>query len=235
MIVMILPVFLASCSWDPSGVEAQKKWLTQKKEEKIAYDNKVDEDQKNRLKKREEESSQFEVSHPEVEIAKASVGSKSSTENKFTTAMNSLDFVTRYPGEQTLDNVYVKVGRYNLTVRRFQIAVAEYFNECKRASAYNGTNYNDACISILASGLNNFSAMLKNENIPDKTKSTALSEASIGNYIDFEHAARLAKMHFKLCQQKGKQGYIEMVTVAAPCNGRSDVLNIYAARKMGFL
>ncbi|HFI6182045.1 TPA: hypothetical protein ACGRUK_004297, partial [Escherichia coli] len=83
--------------------------------------------------------------------------------------------------------------------------------------------------------LNDFSSVLKSHNIPDKTKYTALSEASFDSYIDFEHAARLAKMHTSLCQQKGNKGYVEMVTVAAPCSGNGDVYNIDAARKMGLL
>ncbi len=233
---MFFPIFLTSCSWDdPNGIKAEEKWIAQSKEDTIAYEKKVDEDQKNRLKKEEEEKAQFEASHPEVAIAKGDIGPSSSTDAKFAAAMNNLGFVTRYPGAQTLDNVYVKVGTYKLTANSFQMAVAEYADECKRASAYSGKNYRNACISTLTSGLNNFSAMLKNKNIPDITKSVALGEASFGKSIDFEHAARLAKMHFKLCQQKGNQGYVEMVTLAVPCDGSADVLDIHTARKMGFL
>lgn len=209
--------------------------VSSKKEEQHAYDRKVDEDQKNRLKKQEEEKVQFELSHPEVEIGQMDVGPDNSPENKLGRAMNNLGFVTRYPGEQNLDNVYVKVGSYNLSVRRIQMAIKGYADECKRASAYNNSDYKSLCVSSLASALNDFSDVLKNKSIPDKTKSTALSEASYDNYIDFEHTARLAKMHTKLCQQQGNQGYVEMVTVATPCSGRGDVYNIYAARKMGLL
>lgn len=235
VISAVLPILLASCSWDPAGVNAQGEWLAQKEKEKLEYDKQVAVDQENRLKKQKEATEKFESSHPEVEIGKMDVGTANSAENKLGRAMNNLGFVTRYPGEQNLDNVYVKVGTYNLSVRRFQLAVKGYSDECKRASAYNNSDYKNLCVSNLASALNNFSDMLKNKSIPDQTKSTALSEASYDSYIDFEHAARLASMHAKLCQQQGNQGYVEMVTVAAPCSGRGDVLNISAARQMGLL
>lgn len=235
VISAVLPIFLASCSWDPTGANAQREWLAQKEKEKLTYDKQVAADQENRLKKQKEDTEKFESSHPEVEIGKMNVGAANSPENELGRAMNNLGFVTRYPGEQTIDNVYVKVGSYTLSVRRIQIAIKSYADECKRASAYNNSDYKNICISSLASSLNDFSDMLKNKNIPDKTKATALNEASYDTYIDFEHAARLANMHTKLCQQQGNQGYVEMVTVAPPCGGRGDVLNISAARQMGLL
>lgn len=235
IIAIAITVCLTSCSWDPGGFKAQEKLTAQKKEEQIAYERRVKEDQLNMVKKQEEEKNTFETSHPEVEVSKIDIGKGISTKNKFAAAINSLDFVTRYPEAQTLDNVYVKVGNYNLTAKRFSMAVDAFSDECKRVSAYNGVDYQNACISSLAASINNFSAMLKNKNIPDKTKSSALMEATYGSYIDFGHAANLAKMHYQLCQQKGNQGYVEMVTTAVPCDGRGDVLRIYAAREMGLL
>lgn len=235
MITIFFPALLTSCSWDPSGVKANQAWLAQKKIERIEYDKRVNEAQEARLEKQKKDKAQFEVSHPEVGVDKIRVGSNNSVENKLGMALNSLDFVTRFPESQTADNVYVKVGGYDLTLDRIQIAILGYSNECKRVSAYNNTDYKNLCVSNLSQALKEFSSMLKNKNIPDKTKSTALGQASYRNYIDFAHAARLAKMHARLCQQKANQGYVEMVTVAAPCSGQGDVYNIYAARKMGFI
>lgn len=228
-------MFLTSCSWDPNGVNAQREWLAQKEKERVEYEKQVDENQKNRLKKQKEEAENFEASHPEVEVEKLDVDSSSSSGNELSRALNNLGFVTRYPNSQNMDNVYVKVGGYHLTMRRVQIAITGYAEECKRASAYDNANYKNICISNLTKALNDFSGMLKINSIPDKTKYTALSEASFDSYIDFEHAARLAKMHASICQQKGNKGYVEMVTLAAPCSGRGDVYNIEAARKMGLL
>ena len=228
-------VFLTSCSWDPNGVNAQRDWLAQKEREKVEYEKQVDENQKNRVKKQKEDAEKFEASHPEVEVDKLNVNSANSTENELNRAINNLGFVTRYPNSQNMDNVYVNVGGYHLTMRRIQIAIAGYADEGKRASAYDNANYKNLCISSLSKALNDFSSVLKSHNIPDKTKYTALSEASFDSFIDFEHAARLAKMHASLCQQKGNKGYVEMVTVAAPCSGNGDVYNIDAARKMGLL
>lgn len=235
IIVMVFPIFLTSCSWDPNGLNAHKEWISQKEKEKAEYEKRVSNSQIDRLKKQKEENEQFEKSHPEVLIDKINVGSSAVNEKEFALALNKLDFVTRYPGAQTIDNAYVKVGAYNLTVRRFQMAMEDYTNECKRVSAYNDVDYKTECISSLTKGINDFAVMLKNKNIPDKTKVAALNDASYGNYIDFEHAARLAGMHFKLCQQKGNVGYAEMVTTAVPCNGRGDMLNVDAAQKMGLL
>ncbi|EFL9897473.1 hypothetical protein EK62_004743 [Escherichia coli] len=228
-------MFLTSCSWDPNGVNAQREWLAQKEKERVEYEKQVDENQKNRLKKQKEEAENFEASHPEVEVEKLDVDSSNSSGNELSRALNNLGFVTRYPNSQNMDNVYVKVGGYHLTMRRVQIAITGYAEECKRASAYDNANYKNICMSNLTKALNDFSGMLKINNIPDKTKYTALSEASFDSYIDFEHAARLAKMHASICQQKGNKGYVEMVTLAAPCSGRGDVYNIEAARKMGLL
>ncbi|WP_260514576.1 hypothetical protein [Serratia fonticola] len=235
IITIFFPAILTSCSWDPSGVKANQEWLAQKKIERLEYEKRANEAQKIRLEKQKKDKAQFEASHPEVGLDKIWGGSNNSVENKIGAALNSLDFVTRFPESQTIDNVYVKVGSYNLTLDRIQFAISGYSDECRRASAYNNANYKNICVSRLAQALKEFSSMLKNKNIPDKTKSTALGQASYRNYIDFAHAARLAKMHARLCQQKANQGYVEMVTVAVPCSGRGDVYNIYAARKMGFI
>lgn len=219
IISIFLPIFVSSCTWDPGGFKAQERWLAQKKEERVAYERKVDEDKRNRIKKEKEDNAEFESSHPEVEVGKIDVGALSTNEKKLAVAINRLGFVTRYPENQTIDNVYVKVGGYNLTIRRFQIAIEKYSDDCKRISAYNNSDYKKECVSSLVSGIDNFSTVLNDKKIPDKTKMAALREASFSNYIDFEHAARLARMHFKLCKQKGDVGYVDMVTVSVPCSG----------------
>ncbi|EKO5865575.1 hypothetical protein P0W94_000590 [Escherichia coli] len=40
---IVFSLFLTSCSWDPNGAKAQEKWLSQKNEEKQAYDKQVEE------------------------------------------------------------------------------------------------------------------------------------------------------------------------------------------------
>lgn len=236
VMMALLSVSLTGCGgYSPLYQPDVKEWIAQKNQEQADYDRVVSETQVARLKKERDDASQFEASHPEVSIGKIDVSQSLGSGRELAVAMNSLDFVTRYPGAQTLDNVYVKVGSYELTLRRLQIAVAGYADECKRISAYNNTDYKDKCLHALSVGVKEFSGMLKNANIPNKTKVTALEQASYGSYIDFEHAARLASMHFKLCKQKSDQGYVEMATVAAPCSGHGDVLNLYAARRAGVL
>lgn len=214
---IIIPFFLASCSWDPTGGKAQQKLMDQHKAEKAEYDKRVEEVQRTLLKKQQEEKAVFERTHPEVEVKKIDVGSGNSSENKLSLAINNLQFVTRHPEEQTPDNIYVKIGGYNLTARALQRSLSGYAEECKRVSAYNNADYKNLCVSHLAASLNDFSAMIKNKDIPDKTKVAALHDATYGGYIDFEHAARLASMHTKLCMQQGNVGYVHMVTIAAPC------------------
>ena len=207
-----------------------KKNLEQANEDKLAKDRQTERD-----RKIETEQRNFYLTHPEMPIPKMPLDSKSSVDNAFRNALNNFGFVTRYPGSQDPNQVYVKVGGSMLTMLRVQLALSAYGEECRRASAYTGHDYKNECLASLTRDISAFSEMLKNDDIPDKTKLAALGEASYANNIDFGYAARLAKMHFKLCQQRGNQGYVEMVTVAVPCNGQSDVLNIYAARKMGFL
>lgn len=226
-------IFLSACSWDPGGFKAQDKWLADKKSEEIAYKKKILEEQKERAEEQKQRETDFYKNHPEVLVPKIEV--KSSTNEQLASAINSLDFVTRFPNDQTLDNVYVKVGGFPLTLRRFQLSIKQFADECQRVSAYNNADYKRLCAYSLTNGLQDFASVIKNPSIPDKTKSSALSEASYGSYIDFEHAAKLAQMHFKLCENNHNKGYVEMVTVAVPCDGKSDVLNIYAARKIGVI
>ncbi|EPT4022332.1 hypothetical protein ACVQMG_000491 [Enterobacter roggenkampii] len=214
---MVIPFFLASCSWDPTGGKAQQELMDHHKAEKAEYDKRVEEDKNARLKKQQEDKAHFELTHPEVEVKKIDIGSGNSAENKLASAINNLQFVTRHPEKQTPDNIYVRVGVYNLTARALQRSLSGYAEECKRVSAYNNADYKNLCVANLAASLNDFSAMIKNKDIPDKTKIAALHEATYGGYIDFEHAARLASMHTKLCIQQGNVGYVHMVTIAAPC------------------
>jgi hypothetical protein len=239
-IVITLSLFLTACAGYSSafdgGSNDTKEWIAQKEQEKANYDKKIAAEQIARLQKIQEEERQFELSNPEVEVEFTDIHAISSAEKKFAKTINGLGFVTRYPKAQSVDNVYVKVGNYKLTMKRIQIALKSYADECKRISAYNDSDFKGACISSLTKAINNFSDMVNNEGIPAKTKSTALSEASFDyNYIDFEHSARLARMHTELCQKQDNKGYVAMITVAAPCGGQGDVYNIYAARKMGLL
>jgi hypothetical protein len=214
---MFFPIFLASCSWDPGGFKAQKEWSAQKKEEKLAYDRQVNEDQKNRLKKQEKDKAKFEDSHPEVEVTGLGNAFKGDKAKSLRDAFNSLSFVTRYPDTSDMQQVYVKVGDVNLTLKRIKISLDEQLKECQRISTYSGYDIENQCLNQVGRGLSNFAMVLKDPNTPDLTKKAALGEASFGNYIDFDHAARLAVMHNEMCKKQGNNGYVEMVTVAAPC------------------
>jgi len=132
-------------------------------------------------------------------------------------ALNEIDFVTRYPGTTDPTKVYVKVGDYQLTVESFQRAIYRYAEDCRRVSAYSGNNYKEECTTIMAQDISAFAKMIKSEDIPSKTKSAALREASYRDYIDFGHAAKLARMHTELCSQKGNKGYVTMERLSAPC------------------
>ena len=63
IIAIAITVCLTSCSWDPGGFKAQEKLTAQKKEEQIAYERRVKEDQLNMVKKQEEEKNTY-FPHP---------------------------------------------------------------------------------------------------------------------------------------------------------------------------
>ena len=202
---LFIPLLLVSCSnWDPNGIKAQHKWLAEKEAEKAIYDKQLLEKQAQAEKSQELEKENFENSHPEVLVDKEQFGTDSSAGDDLKYALYSFDFVTRYPEAQTADNVYVHVGRTLLTARMVSNSISAYMLECKRVSAYTGDDYKQACTRVLARGIKDFTTVLKDSKIPGLTKQAALSEASYGNLIDFEHAARLAKMHTSLCEQQGR-------------------------------
>ncbi|ECG1390750.1 TPA_asm: hypothetical protein GNB58_004415 [Salmonella enterica subsp. houtenae serovar 45:g,z51:-] len=133
-------------------------------------------------------------------------------------AYSKLSFVTRSPSTNNPMKVYIHVGKYNLTLYRINLSVKEQLSECQRISAYSGYDIEAQCFDQVGRGLSNFAKMVKDPNTPDMTKVAALDEASFGNnYIDFDHAARLAVMHNAMCKKQGDDGYVEMVTVAVPC------------------
>lgn len=151
------------------------------------------------------------------------------------TTLNGMPFVTRSPHTTVPRQIYVKVGGYGLTLSQIDLSIKEQLTECQRMSAYSGVDIENPCLNQVAKGLSNFTAVIKDNNIPDLTKRTALNEATFGRVIDFDHAARLAKMHQEMCSRKNNSGYTAMVTVAAPCSGRGDVLYISAAERAGLL
>lgn len=160
---------------------------------------------------------EFFRTHPEVPIEKMALDKKSVAGTSLSKALNEMDFVTRYPGTTDPRKVYVKVGDYQLTAESFQRAISKYVEDCRRASAYSGNNYKEECITIISQDISAFAKMTKNEDIPSKTKSAALREASYRDYIDFGHAAKLARMHTELCLQQGNKGYVTMERLSAPC------------------
>ncbi|MFQ8718064.1 MAG: hypothetical protein ACLR9W_08815 [Enterobacter hormaechei] len=98
-----------------------------------------------------------------------------------------------------------------MTLYRINLSVKEQLSECQRISAYSGYDIEAQCFDQVGRGLSNFAKMVKDPNTPDMTKVAALDEASFGNnYIDFDHAARLAVMHNAMCKKQGDDGYVEM-------------------------
>lgn len=232
---IIFPVFLTSCSWDPSGFKAQDEWLAQKKEEKIAYDKQVDEKQKNRIRKQAEDKSQFEASHPEVTVD--GVGNELSNEGEkaLRDAYNSIPFVTRYPGTTDPRQVYTYVGDYQLNLQLINSSILSQISDCKRISAYADDDINRACFNHIGNDLSLFASVIKDKKISGIAKKAALRDATYGTKIDFGHAARLAKMHTTLCRKQGNTGYVEMSTVVVPCGPSGDVINSRNAEKMGLV
>lgn len=186
----LFPLVLVACGWDPNGVKAQEKWLSQKKEENLAYTKKANEEQASRLNKQHDERASFEASHPEVEVSGVGEAFKDEKAKSLHDAFNSMPFVTRYPGTTDMQQVYVKVGDVSLTLKRIEISIEEQFNECQRISAYSGYDIETQCLNQIGRGLSNFATVLKDPNTPALTKKAALGEATFGNYIDFDHAAR---------------------------------------------
>jgi len=160
---------------------------------------------------------EFLRSHPEVPVENMALDKETVAGTSLSKALNEIDFVTRYPGTTDPRKVYVKVGDYQLTAESFQRAIYRYAEDCRRASAYSGNNYKEECITIMSQDISAFAKMIKNEDIPSKTKSAALREASYRDYIDFGHAAKLARMHTELCSQQGNKGYVTMERLSAPC------------------
>lgn len=213
----LFPLVLVACGWDPNGVKAQEKWLAQKKEENLAYTKRANEEQASRLNKQHDERAALEDSHPEVKVSGVGEAFKDEKAKSLHDAFNSMPFVTRHPGTKDMQQVYVKVGDASLTLKRIEISIEDQFNECQRISAYSGYDIETQCLNQIGRGLSNFATVLKDPDTPALTKKAALDEATFGNYIDFDHAARLAVMHNEMCKKQGDNGYVVMVTVAAPC------------------
>lgn len=235
MIAMVFPLSLSACSWDPGGFKAQEKWLEQKKEEKLTYDLKVEEDRKDRLKKQKEDEAKFNTSHPEIVVNNVGNELTSEGEKPLRDAYNSIPFVTRYSGTTNPQKVYTYVGDYKLTLQLVNSSVLTQISDCKRISAYADVDINRACFNQIGNDLSLFASVIKDENITGIAKKAALRDSTYGTKIDFGHAARLAKMHATLCQKQGGKGYVEMSTVAVPCGSSGDVINSRSAGKMGLI
>lgn len=234
LLPIIISLLLTSCSWDPHGFKAQEKWLAQKKQEQIAYEQKAAAEQSERLRKAKEDKEQYEHSHPEVPIKKVDE-IEGGRRSPLSHALNQLNFVTRDPQTSDTDKIYINVGSFKLTMTRFLLAVKSQMTECKRASAYADVDYKKICEPSITQELMEFADMNNDPSIPALTKQTALGEAMYGGLINFGHAARLARMHYKVCSQQQNSGYVLMDTTAVPCSGRGDVLSGYAADKLGVI
>lgn len=210
-------------------------WIKKQNEAKALQTQENEKNARELAVKLKEKNEKFELEHPEVLYPPLDISNLSGNEARIATVLNELGFVTRFPETQDANQVYVKVGGYHLTLKNIEISIIEQTDECKRISAYTGSNVGSYCLKNILSGLSDFAKIIKNNKITGIAKEAALGDATFGGYIDFEHAARLAKMHHELCAQKSNTGYVAMSTVAVPCSGNGDVLTIDAARKVGEL
>ncbi|EQB1786620.1 hypothetical protein ACYCW1_004206 [Klebsiella pneumoniae] len=234
LIPVISSLLLTACNLERQGFKAQSKNLIEEKQEQIARNEKNSADQIALIKKNQESREQFELSHPEVTIDKADE-MEGGRRNGFKHALNQLNFVTREPQSDDMNKVYINVGNFKLTMTRFLLAVKSQMSDCKRASAYAEVDYKKICEPSITKELMDFANMNNDPNIPALTKQTALGEAMYGSSINFGHAARLARMHYKVCGQQKNSGYVLMDTAAVPCSGKGDVLSGYVADKLGVI
>lgn len=162
----------------------------------------------------------------EVEVKGLGNGISKEKSASLRAALNNFPFWTAHPGTDDPSKIYAHVGDYKLTLQRIMISLGEQANQCKRISAYSGHDVKRPCYDSIAQGLNDFASVLKDNSTPALTKKGALIDATFGNLIDFEHAARLASMHNKICAQQDNKGYATLVTISAPCkNFRSAGVN----------
>ncbi|CAI1594371.1 hypothetical protein [Serratia fonticola] len=177
----------------------------------------------------------YERANPEIAVTGLGDVITAEKASALRSAFNSMPFVTRIPNTTDPKQVYAKIGEYKLTLYQIEISIKEQMTECRRISAYSGQDFDAPCFNQVGKGLSNFSSIIKNKSIPDLTKKAALGEATFGRIIDFDHAARLAKMHQGMCSQKNNIGYAAMITVAVPCSGSGDVLSMSVAERTGLL
>ena len=95
--------------------------------------------------------------------------------------------------------------------------VSSAIQTCERVSAYSGYDLNSYCVRNVGNEMMEFAKMLNDSSTPQKTKLAAFSESRFGSYLDFGHAARLARMHNQLCKKQDNDGYVDMITVSVPC------------------
>lgn len=199
------------------GRDDQKAWLENSSKQQRDAESSERTAQVERLTKIEKAEIEYNKNNPEIPVTDLGDGIPNDKNQNLKSALNGFPFVTREPGSEDPNKIYANVGDYKLTLSAMMISLREQANDCKKIAAYSGYNIKNACYDQIAIGLNDFAKVIRDGNTPDLTKKTALSEASFGGAIDFEHAARLVAMHNQLCAQQGNSGYVTMVTVAAPC------------------
>ncbi|HHQ6552444.1 TPA: hypothetical protein ACSTJZ_002319 [Serratia fonticola] len=216
-------------------VKAMDEWRKQQNDIVEKQKKQDEENEAIRAAKRKSEQEAFEKANPEVAVT--GIGNVISREKApaIREALNSMPFETRMPHTIDPSEIYAKVGGQKLTLDRIVISIREQLTKCQRISAYSGRNIDGPCFNQVGKGLSNFSKMIKTKNIPNLTKEIALGQASFGQVINFDHAARLAKMHQELCSKKNEPEYVAMITVAVPCSGRGDVWKLSVAKKIGLL
>lgn len=234
LIPVISSLLLTACNLENQGFKAQSKSLIEEKQEQIVRNQKASAEQVAILKNNQEKRSEFESSHPEVPLKKVDE-MEGGRRDELKHALNQLNFVTRDPQGSDMNKVYINVGSFKLTMPRLLLAMKSQMTECQRALAYADVDDKKLCGPSITKELMEFANMNNDPNIPALTKQTALGQAMYGNYINFGHAARLARMHYKVCGEQKNKGYVLMDTAAVPCNGKGDVLSGYTAEKLGVI
>ncbi|WP_336853150.1 hypothetical protein [Pseudescherichia vulneris] len=182
----------------------------------------------------EEKREKFVSEHPEVPAKPLGHNGVDKRFIKVIDATNTLPLVTRFPGTEDSNQVYINMDTYALTFTRIMQSISALGQNCQRASAYSGRDITGYCRDKLATDLKSFSLALKTTK-SKKGKVAAVDDATFGAYIDFGHAAKLMNMFERLCRAQGYAGYISLVAVAAPCDDDGEILSIRSARRKGLI
>ncbi|HBW0909846.1 TPA: hypothetical protein MED91_005292 [Klebsiella pneumoniae] len=167
--------------------------------------------------KEQQNKIEFDKENPSVRVNTDNAIIRISNNRTVKKAFSKLVFTTKEKSTPSESKVFLEGMSYKPSLDLILKYVEKELYQCKRVSAFADEDINKQCENLIGSGISAFADMVNNKGTPDKTKIAAVSEATIGGYLDFGYAARLAKMHDSLCKQQGDNGYVTMVTIAAPC------------------